>query len=185
MGVINKVMGANREEDKKINEMYLNQDAIGLQQQRNPNGNLKYPAKYNKKNSNLKQFAGLVGNGSANDAMVRSSADLSSDNEGKHLHGYIDMKSDQTIETPENPEIVIVGLYKTDLEYLRKAIKQELQQYSDAMEVDGEAMQENAVIGKLTDKHSAFITKVKALDDVKKQMASPQYKRKITLAKRR
>ena len=53
------------------------------------------------------------------------------------------------------------------------------------MEVDDEAMQEDAVIGKLTDKYSAFITKVKALDDVKKQMLTPQYKRKITLAKRR
>ena len=179
-------MGANREEDKKINEMYLNQDAIGLQQQRDPNGNLKYPAKYDRKNSNLKQFDGLAGyKGKASDARIATSVDLSSDNEGKKLHGYIDMKSKQTIETPENPEIVIVGLYKTDLQYLRKAIKQELQQYSDVMEVDDEAMQEDAVIGKLTDKYSAFITKVKALDDVKKQMLTPQYKRKITLAKRR
>ena len=179
-------MGANREEDRKINEMYLNQDAIGLQQQRDPNGNLKYPAKYDMKNSNLKQFDGLAGyKGKASDARIATSVDLSSDNEGEKLHGYIDMKSEQTIKTPENPEIVVVGLYKTDLEYLRKAIKQELQQYSDVIETDGEAMQENAVIGKLTDKYSAFITKVKALDEVKKQMITPQYKRKITLAKRK
>ena len=77
-------MGANREEDRKINEMYLNQDAIGLQQQRDPNGNLKYPAKYDRKNSNLRQFDGLAGyKGKVSDARIGTSVDLSSDNEGK------------------------------------------------------------------------------------------------------
>ena len=39
-------MSANREDDRRMNEAYLNQDAMGLVQQRDPNKNLKYPAEY-------------------------------------------------------------------------------------------------------------------------------------------
>ena len=177
-------MPANREDDKRMNEAYLNQDALGLVQQRDPNKNLKYPAKYDKNNSNYRQFAGLNNGAKISDAAMASSPDLSSDQENK-VHGYIVMDSEQTRVTPDNPEVVIVGLYKTDLEYLRDTIKKDLQTYADVMDPKSEAMQENAVIGKLTDKYSAFIAKVKALDDVKKQMDKPQYKRKLTLAKRR
>ena len=178
-------MSANREDDRRMNEAYLNQDAMGLVQQRDPNKNLKYPAKHDKQNSNLRQFYGLTNGAKISDARIGTSPDLSHSDQEKKVHGYIDMKSKQTIDTPENPEIIIVGLYKTDLQYLRRAIKDELKQYSDAMEVDEESLKENGVIGKFIDKHSAFIAKIKALDDVKKQMDKPSYKRKITLAKRR
>ena len=178
-------MSANREDDRRMNEAYLNQDAMGLVQQRDPNKNLKYPAEYDKGNSNYRQFAGLNNGAKLSDARIGTSPDLSHSDQEKEVYGYIEMKSKQTIATPDNPEIIIVGLYKTDLQYLRRAIKDELKQYSDAMEVASESMKENGVIGKLTDKHSAFIAKIKALEDVKNEMDKPSYKRKLTLAKRR
>ena len=169
-------MSANREEDKKINEMYLNQDAIGLQQQRDPNGNLKYPAKYDKRNSNLRQFDGLAGyKGKASDARIATSVDLSSDEE-KDRKGYV-YKSEQTLTTPENPEVIVFGLGKYDLESLQSNIRKELEDLSkDNI---------NNIIYKLTDKYSALVHKVKALDEIQEEMDTPQYKKKITLAKRK
>ena len=177
-------MAANREDDKKINEMYLNQDAIGLMQQRNPNNNLKYPAKYDKKNSNLRQFDGLAGyKGKVSDARMGNSVDLSSDEE-KETYGYI-YNSEQSKTTPENPEIIVVGLYKTDLVYLQKNIKDDLKEMADV--IDPKSMYPEFGVGKaihrVTEKNSAFIHKCKALEQVLKKMNTPQYKRKITLAK--
>ncbi len=178
-------MPANREDDKRMNEAYLNQDALGLVQQRDPNKNLKYPAKYDKNNSNYRQFAGLNNGAKISDAAMASSADLSNEAESKEVHGYIVMDSEQTRVTPHNPELVVVGLYKSDLEHLREVIKSDLKTFTDSIDPNSESSREDGVIGKLTDKHSAFIAKVKALDDVKRQMDKPQYKRKLTLAKRR
>ena len=170
-------MASNREEDKKMNEAFsLNQGAIGDQQARNPNGNLKYPANLDAQNSNLRQFAGLTGNGSMNAAQIQSTPDLSSDNEGEKVHGYI-YNSEQSKTTPENPEIVVVGLGRYDLESLRKHIQQQLKEMSEASDYN--------IISYLTDKHSPIVHKAKALKEVLKDMDQPSYKRKITLAKQK
>lgn len=168
-------MSANREEDKMINEAYLNQDGIGMEQQRDPNGNLKYPAKYDKQNSNLRQFYGLTNGAKVSDAAIGTMPDLSSDEE-KETYGYI-YKSEQTTMTPENPEIVVVGLGRYDLESLEKNIRSQLSKLS-------EDNVSNIVYG-LTKEHSPLITKIKAMQQVLKKMETPQYKRKISLAKRK
>ena len=178
-------MSANREEDKKINEMYLNQDAIGLQQQRDPNKNLRYPPKYDTSNSNRKQFAGLIDGTKVSDARAPSSVDRSSDEE-KERFGYI-LDSEQTKTTPENPEIVVVGLYKTDLVYLQKNILGDLEEMVSVIEPTSKypELGVGKVIHRVTDKNSAFIHKCKALKQVLDKMDTPQYKRKITLAKQK
>ena len=119
------------EEDSNINEAYLNQDAIGLQQQKDPNKNLRYPAKYDGKNSNLKNFYGLNNSTKASDARIGSMADLSSDEE-KERYGYI-YDSEQSQVTPENPEIVVVGLGRYDLEHLQLAVKMDLEEMAKAI----------------------------------------------------
>ena len=97
-----------REEDKKINEAYLNQDAIGLYQQRDPNGNLKFRPEYDAKNSNYKNFKGMNDGAKMSDARMPTTPDLSSDEE-KEVAGYI-YKSETSDITPENPEVVVVGI---------------------------------------------------------------------------
>ena len=90
-----------REEDRNIAESYLNQSAIGTMQQRNPNSD-KYRPGDDVENSNINQFSGLVGRGKANAGGIMSSVDLASDNEGE-VYGYIDLKHEDTINTPFKP----------------------------------------------------------------------------------
>lgn len=164
------------EEDKKIMEAFgLNQFAVGNMQQRD-NKNLKYPPKYDSANSNYKTFAGMSGRGNANDARIPSGPDLSSDEEGKDVAGYI-YDSEITNTTPENPEIVVVGLGRYRLDSLESDIRDSLKQLStDSV---------SNIIFKITKDMAVLPHKIKALEEVIKKMESPVYKRKITLAKRK
>ena len=164
-----------REDDKKINEaMHLNQDAIGLMQQRNQK-NLKYPPKADLKNSNYNQFAGMSGNGSTNAARISSSVDLSSDEE-KEVAGYI-YSSETSNITPENPEVVVVGIGRYRLDSLESDIRSSLKKLADEPTYN--------IISKITADFATLPHKVKALDQVQKKMESPAYKRKITQAKKK
>ena len=108
-----------------------------------------------------------------------------SDQEDKKTYGYI-YDSEQSKKTPENPEIVVVGLYRTDLVHLQENIKNDLKEMVDA--IDPKSLYPELGVGKVihrvTEKHSAFIHKCKALKQILAIMEKPQYKRKITLAKR-
>lgn len=173
------------EDDSNINEAYLNQDATGDEQQRNPNNNLKYPAKLDKQNSNLRKFSGLTNSTKASDARISSSADLSSDEE-KETYGYI-YNSEQSKVTPENPEIVVVGLGRYDLEHLQLAVKSDLEEMAKSIEPKSNYPEFGIekVTHRILQKHSAFIAKLRALEQVLAKMDTPAYKRKITLAKRK
>lgn len=163
-----------REEDRNIIESYLNQSAIGTMQQRNPNNN-KYRPGDDAENSNIKQFSGLVGRGKPNAGSIMSSVDLASDNEDE-VFGYIDHKHEDTINTPANPSIVVTGYGRVNLTTLTDNIRRDLAELSEAPIL--------AISAKIADPDSVLVHKVKALNQVMQQMASPQYKRKITLASR-
>jgi len=164
-----------REEDRNIVESYLNQSAIGTMQQRNPN-NDKYRPGDDVENSNANQFSGLIGRGKANAAGIMSAVDLASDNEDE-VYGYIDLKHEDTINTPSNPSIVITGYGRVNLTTLTDNIRRDLADLSKAPVL--------AINAKIADAGSVLVHKVKALNQVMQQMALPQYKRKITLASRR
>jgi hypothetical protein len=164
-----------REEDRNIVESYLNQSAIGTMQQRNSN-NDKYRPGDDLQNSNLDQFSGLTGRGKANAGGIMSSVDLASDNEGE-VYGYIDLKHEDTLATPSNPSILITGYGRVNLTALTDNIRRDLADLSKAPIL--------AINAKIGDPDSVLVHKVKALNQVMQQMASPQYKRKITLASRR
>ena len=76
-----------REEDRNINEAYLNQDGVGLSQQRDDK-NLKFRPEYDIKNSNYKNFKGMNDGAKVSDARMPTGPDLSSDEE-KEVSGYI------------------------------------------------------------------------------------------------
>ncbi len=163
-----------REEDRRITESYLNQSAIGTMQQRNTS-NDKFRPGDDVENSNVNQFAGLIGRGKANAGGVMSTVDLASDNEGE-VYGYIDLKHEDTINTPSNPSILVTGYGRVNLTTLTDNIRKDLADLSEAPIL--------AINAKIADADSVLVHKVKALNQVMQQMATPQYKRKITLAKR-
>ena len=109
-----------------------------------------------------------------------------SDQEDKKTYGYI-YDSEQSKVTPENPEIIVVGLYRTDLVHLQENIKNDLEEMVDVIEPKSlyPEFGIGKVIHRVTEEGSAFIHKCKALKQVLEIMDKPQYKRKITLAKRK
>jgi hypothetical protein len=164
-----------REEDRNINEAYLNQDAIGLSQQRDPNGNLKFRPQYDGNNSNYKNFKGMNDGAKMSDARMPSTPDLSSDEE-KEVAGYI-YKSETSDITPENPEVVVVGIGRYRLDALESDIRSSLKELANESTSN--------IISKMTGNFAVLPHKIKALDQVLKKMDTSAYKRKITLAKRK
>jgi len=163
-----------REEDRNINEAYLNQDGIGLSQQRDDK-NLKFRPEYDINNSNYKNFKGMNDGAKVSDARMPTGPDLSSDEE-KEVSGYI-YNSETTKITPENPEVIVVGLGRYRLDSLEKDIRSSLKALFDDSIPN--------IVSKITAEKAVLPHKVKALDEVLKKMESPAYKRKITLAKQK
>jgi hypothetical protein len=163
-----------REEDRNINEAYLNQDGIGLSQQRDDK-NLKFRPEYDINNSNYKNFKGMNDGAKVSDARMPTGPDLSSDEE-KEVSGYI-YDSETTNTTPENPEVIVVGIGRYRLDSLESDIRSSLKNLADESTVN--------IISKITTERAVLPHKVKALDEVLKKMESPAYKRKITLAKQK
>ena len=163
-----------REEDRNINEAYLNQDGIGLSQQRDDK-NLKFRPEYDINNSNYKNFKGMNDGAKVSDARMPTGPDLSSDEE-KEVSGYI-YDSETTNTTPENPEVIVVGIGRYRLDSLESDIRSSIKNLADESTVN--------IISKITAERAVLPHKVKALDEVLKKMESPAYKRKITLAKQK
>ena len=163
-----------REEDKNINEAYLNQDGTGLSQQRDDK-NLKFRPEYDINNSNYKNFKGMNDGAKVSDARMPTGPDLSSDEE-KEVSGYV-YDSETTNTTPENPEVIVVGMGRYRLDSLESDIRSSLKDLADESTVN--------IISKITAERAVLPHKVKALDEVLKKMESPAYKRKITLAKQK
>ena len=159
----------------------LNQSAIGAMQQRD-NKNLKYiPGE-----SKTGYAKGNIPTVYAQKTGVPYMPGGISDQEEKKVYGYI-YNSEQSKTTPENPEIVVVGLGKYDLEHLQLAIKNDLEEMAKAIEPKSKYpdLGIGRVVSRITKKHSAFIAKLKALEQVIEKMETPQYKRKITLTNRK
>ena len=165
-----------REEDKKINEAYLNQDAIGLQQQRDPNSNLKYRPGDDLKNSNYKAFKGMNDGAKASDVRMPTGPDLSSDEEKEDKAGYI-YDSETTAITPENPEVVVIGIGRYRLDSLESDIRMSLKKLADESVYN--------IVNKITAEFAVLPHKIKALDQIQKRMDTPAYKRRITQAKKK
>ena len=105
------------------------------------------------------------------------------------LSGYIDMQDPQTIDTPENPAIIIVGIGKLDYQSLKKDVERKCKDL-ERLAKRGEWKFMYKQIGKIQD-HSGGVHEsplqsyIRALIQVEEKMASGPYKRKITLAKRK
>ena len=78
---------------------------------------------------------------------------------------------------PKNPQVHIIGFGVYELKSLEKAIARDLK---ECISKDAEftAM-------KLYSKHNTIEAKIKAANDVYKQMETPQYKRAVTMYKRK
>jgi|TARA_R100000482_G_C5129571_1_gene150997 hypothetical protein len=159
----------------------LNQSAIGYDQQKDRK-NLKYIPDESKTG----YAKGNIPTAYAQKTGVPYMPAGISDQEDKKTYGYI-YDSEQSKVTPENPEIIVVGLYRTDLVHLQKNIKSDLEEMVDAIEPTSQYPEFGVgkVIHRVVEKDSAFIHKCKALQQVLEIMDKPQYKRKITIAKQR
>ena len=109
------------------------------------------------------------------DRLIVSKMKNSSDEE-KEVSGYI-YDSETTNTTPENPEVIVVGIGRYRLDSLESDIRSSLKDLADESTVN--------IISKITAERAVLPHKVKALDEVLKKMESPAYKRKITLAKQK
>ena len=83
---------------------------------------------------------------------------------------------------PENPQIHIIGLGVYNLKTLEKVIKRDLISAANDLGSDRGAKNLNYHLYK---KHSPLGSKIQGLWEVYQQMNSPQYKRAVTLYKRK
>jgi len=104
------------------------------------------------------------------------------------ISGYIDMQDPQTIATPENPAIIVVGIGKWDYESLKKDVERKCKDLEKfAKRGDFKFLYKQ--MGKIDDYsapyESPFQAYIRTLIQVEEKMSSGPYKRKITLAKRK
>ena len=83
---------------------------------------------------------------------------------------------------PKNPQIHVQGLGVYTLKLLEKVITRDLT--SRAKDLGGELAAKNLNYLLFT-KHSTLGSKIKGLHEVYQQMSSPQYKRAVTMYKRK
>ena len=83
---------------------------------------------------------------------------------------------------PKNPQIHLIGLGVYNLKTLEKVIKRDLT--NAAKDVGYETGAKNLVYH-LYGRHKPLQSKIKGLSEVYQQMNSPQYKRAVTMYKRR
>lgn len=102
------------------------------------------------------------------------------------VSGYIVMDDPQTIASPENPAVVVVGLAKYNYEGLKKDVVRQIKEL-EKLSKRGNYSALYSVIGKITDSdlESPLQSKIRTLIQVEEKMASGAYKRKITLAKKK
>ena len=104
------------------------------------------------------------------------------------ISGYIDMQDPQTIATPENPAIVVIGIGKLDYESLKKDVERKCKDL-ERFAKRGDFKFLYKQMGKIDDYsapyESPFQAYIRTLIQVEEKMSSGPYKRKITLAKRK
>ena len=102
---------------------------------------------------------------------------------GKYANIY-DMKKEIKAGEfdPENPTIAVTGLGVYNLKLLEKVIKRDLTKAVNDLGYESGAKNLNY---HLYEKYSPLGSKIKGLHEVYQQMNSPQYKRAVTLYKRR
>ena len=104
------------------------------------------------------------------------------------ISGYIDMQDPQTIATPENPAIVVIGIGKLDYESLKKDVERKCKDL-ERFAKRGDFKFLYKQMGKIDDYsapyESPFQAYIRTLIQVEEKMASGPYKRKITMAKRK
>ena len=104
------------------------------------------------------------------------------------ISGYIDMQDPQTLATPENPAIVIIGIGKMDYKNLKKDVERKCKDL-ERFAKRGEWKFLYKQMGKLDDYSSPFESPfqayIRTLIQVEEKMASGPYKRRITMAKRK
>ena len=83
---------------------------------------------------------------------------------------------------PKNPTISVTGLGVYNLKLLEKVIKRDLTKAANDLGYESGI---NNLMYHLYRKHSPLGSKIKGLHEVYQQMNSPQYKRAVTLYKRR
>ena len=83
---------------------------------------------------------------------------------------------------PKNPQINVHGLGVYDLKLLEKVIKRDLTKAANDLGYESGAKNLNY---HLFQKHSPLGSKIKGLWEVYQQMNSPQYKRAVTMYKRK
>ena len=105
--------------------------------------------------------------------------------EGKNKYASIyDMKKEMAEGKfdPKNPTINVHGLGVYNLKLLEKVIKRDLGRALDDLGTDSGAKRLNYHLYK---KHSPLGSKIQGLQEVYEQMNSPQYKRAVTMYKRK
>ena len=105
--------------------------------------------------------------------------------EGKNKYASIyDMKKEmgEGKFDPKNPTINVHGLGVYNLKLLEKVIKRDLGRALDDLGTDSGAKRLNYHLYK---KHSPLGSKIQGLQEVYEQMNSPQYKRAVTMYKRK
>ena len=83
---------------------------------------------------------------------------------------------------PKNPQINVHGLGVYNLKLLEKVIKRDLTRAANDLGTDSGAKRLNY---HLFEKHSPLGSKIKGLWEVYQQMNTPQYKRAVTIYKKR
>ena len=83
---------------------------------------------------------------------------------------------------PKNPQVHIHGLGVYTLKLLEKVIKRDLTKAANDLGTDSGAKRLNY---HLFEKHSPLGSKIKGLWEVHQQMNTPQYKRAVTMYKRK
>ena len=107
----------------------------------------------------------------------------------KEISGYIDMSDPQTMATPENPAIVVIGIGKYNYESLKKEVERKTKDLEKfAKRGDWKFLYKQ--LGKIEDYsggnlESPYQSFIRTLIQVEEKMESGPYKRKITLAKRK
>ena len=105
------------------------------------------------------------------------------------ISGYIDMSDPQTISTPENPAIIVVGIGKLDYKTLKKDVENKTKDLLRfAKRGDYKFLYKQ--IGKIEDYsggkiESPYQSFIRTLIQVEEKMESGPYKAKITKAKRK
>jgi hypothetical protein len=102
----------------------------------------------------------------------------------ENKYGNIDLTHTDTKEDPENPMVLVLGYGKLRFETLKKIVRQEIEKLNKDIGKDNLRHWE-FLYNTYSGKTGNLLSNIGAIIDVYNQMNTAQYKRKITLAKRK